>query len=77
MRKPGARSVQSTMAMWVNDAQRDRIFEMIGTHSVTYHRVRNARLEFQRRVTVGVLLGAGLLWVLIATVRNARLPELP
>ena len=63
--------------MWVNDAQRDRIFEMIGTHSVTYHRVRNARLEFQRRVTVGVLLGAGLLWVLVGALRNNGIPELP
>jgi hypothetical protein len=50
--------------MWVNDAQRDRIFEMIGTHSVTHHRVRNARAELQRRVAIGVLLGAAVLWLL-------------
>ena len=48
--------------MWVNEAQRERIFEMIGTHTVTYHRVRNARAEHQRRVAIGVLLSLALLW---------------
>ncbi|MCC6316825.1 MAG: hypothetical protein IT361_03960 [Gemmatimonadaceae bacterium] len=57
--------MQRTTGMWVNEAQRERIFEMIGTHTVTYHRVRNARLEFQRRVAMGVLLGGALLWVVV------------
>ncbi|MGQ0647356.1 MAG: hypothetical protein ACT4P7_07270 [Gemmatimonadaceae bacterium] len=52
-------------AMWVNDAQRDRIFEMIGTNTVTHHRVRNARTEHQRRVAIAVLLGAGVLWTIV------------
>jgi hypothetical protein len=51
--------------MWADDAQRQRIFDMIGTHSVTYHRVRNARLEHQRRVTVALLLAAAVLWTII------------
>ena len=50
--------------MWVNEAQRERIFEMIGTHSVTYHRVRNARGEHQRRVVIGVLFSLAVLWAL-------------
>lgn len=60
--KPRARSLQENRAMWVNEAQRERIFEMIGTHTVTYHRVRNARAEHQRRVAIGVLLSLALLW---------------
>lgn len=65
MEPQGARGMQRTTGMWVNEAQRERIFEMIGTHTVTYHRVRNARLEFQRRVAMGVLLGGALLWVVV------------
>lgn len=64
----GARSVQTERGMWVNEEQRERIFEMIGTHSVTYHRVRNARLELQRRVAIGILLGAALLLVVARSV---------
>lgn len=64
-----AQRVQYSEGMWVDEAQRERIFEMIGTHSVTYHRVRNARLEHQRRVTVSLLVGAGILWGLLAAVR--------
>lgn len=48
--------------MWVNDAQRNRIFEMIGTHTVTYHRVRNAKLEAQRRALITGLLLAAIAW---------------
>lgn len=51
--------------MWVNDAQRDRIFEMIGTGSVTHHRVRNARAEHLRHVAVALILGTAVLWALL------------
>ena len=61
----GARSLHENRAMWVNEAQRERIFEMIGTHSVTYLRVRNARAEHQRRLAIGVLLGLALLWAVV------------
>ncbi len=64
-----ARSLPEQSGMWVNEAQRERIFEMIGTHSVTYHRVRNARLEHQRRLAIAVLVGAALVWVALAALR--------
>ena len=51
--------------MWADDAQRERIFEMIGVHSVTHHRVRNARVEHQRRVAVAILLGSAVLWLIV------------
>jgi hypothetical protein len=51
--------------MWANDAQRDRIFEMIGTHTVTFHRVRNARLEQRRQAVVLALLSAAIIWALL------------
>lgn len=63
--RQGARRVREHSGMWADDAQRQRIFDMIGTHSVTYHRVRNARLEHQRRVTVALLLAAAVLWTII------------
>lgn len=43
--------------MWVNNEQRDRIFEMIGTHRVSPRRVPAAKLE-QQRVTLLIWLGA-------------------
>jgi hypothetical protein len=48
--------------MWANDAQRDRIFEMIGTHTVTFHRVRNARREHRLQMMVAALVIAALVW---------------
>lgn len=54
--------------MWVNDAQRDRIFEMIGTHSVTYHRVRNARNEHIRHMAIALIVGAAVFWALILSI---------
>lgn len=61
--------VQQESGMWVNEAQRERIFEMVGTHSVTHHRVRNARLEHQRRAVMAALVGAALLWAIVAATR--------
>jgi hypothetical protein len=60
--------MRSEDGMWVNDAQRERIFEMIGSHSVTYHRVRNARTEHQRRVLIALLVAAAAVWGLLSQV---------
>lgn len=49
--------------MWVNNEQRDRIFEMIGTHSVTYHPAHNARLEHQRVVLFACLVVVIAVWI--------------
>lgn len=62
----GAQGMQGRMGMWADNSQRDRIFEMIGCHSVTYHRVRNARLEQQRRTMILVLVTAAIAWIAIA-----------
>lgn len=51
--------------MWADDSQRDRIFEMIGTHSVTYHRVRNARVEHHRRLVILGLVALAVVWALL------------
>lgn len=57
-----AQTVRAQTDMWVNNEQRDRIFEMIGTHSVTHHPARNARQEHQHTVVAACLVGAiGLL----------------
>ena len=63
----GARGMQGSMGMWADNSQRDRIFEMIGCHSVTYHRVRNARVEQQRRTMILLLVAAAIAWIAIAT----------
>lgn len=49
--------------MWVNNEQRDRIFEMIGTHSAAHHPVPSARLEHQRMglvIWLAALIGVGI-----------------
>jgi hypothetical protein len=49
--------------MWVNNEQRDRIFEMIGTHSAAPNPVPSARLEHQRVSLVlwlATLIGVGI-----------------
>ncbi len=61
----GARRMQEQSGMWADDSQRDRIFEMIGCHSVTYHRVRNARVEHQRRLVILGLVAVALTWAAI------------
>jgi hypothetical protein len=53
--------------MWADNSQRDRIFEMIGCHTVTYHRVRNARLESQRRALILALVGVAITWIAVAS----------
>ena len=50
--------------MWADDNQRERIFEMVGTRSVTYHRLCNARLEQQRRAIALAFVAAGVTWLL-------------
>lgn len=62
-----ARSLRQQDGMWVNEAQRERIFEMIGTDTVTYHRVRNAKHEQQRRLMIALLVGAAAVWVALST----------
>lgn len=62
----GARGMQEQVGMWADNSQRDRIFEMIGCHSVTYHRVRNARVEQQRRTMILLLVTAAIAWIAIA-----------
>ena len=49
--------------MWVDNAQRDRIFEMIGTHSATHHPAHSSRLEHQRTVLAAVVVGGVGLWI--------------
>lgn len=49
--------------MWVNNEQRDRIFEMIGAHSATNHPVRSARLDQEREallIWLAALIGVGI-----------------
>lgn len=49
--------------MWVNNEQRDRIFEMIGTHRAASHPVPSARLEHQRLsllLWLATLIGVGI-----------------
>jgi hypothetical protein len=58
-----ARVMQGHVGMWADNSQRDRIFEMIGCHSVTFHRVRNARSEHHRRNLILVLVSAALAWI--------------
>ena len=55
----------SLTGMWVDNAQRDRIFEMIGTHSVTHHPAHNGRLEHQRTVLAAFVVGAVGLWIVL------------
>ena len=62
----GARGMQGEVGMWADNSQRDRIFEMIGCHSVTYHRVRNARAEHQRRAMIVGLVAAAIAWIAFA-----------
>ena len=50
--------------MWADDSQRDRALDMIGRQAITYHGVRNARLELQRRIVAAlVVVAAGVSWV--------------
>jgi len=49
------------IAMWVNNEQRDRIFQMIGTQGVSHRRVPAARLEQQR---AGILIWLGAVIVI-------------
>jgi hypothetical protein len=49
--------------MWVNNEQRDRIFEMIGARSATNHPVRSARIEQEREallIWLAALIGVGI-----------------
>lgn len=62
-----ARTLRDRDGMWVDEAQRERIFEMVGTRSVTFHRVRNARAEQHRRLVIAGLLAAAAVWMAIAT----------
>lgn len=39
---------------------------MIGCHTVTYHRVRNARVEHQRRAMILALVAAAIAWIAFA-----------
>jgi hypothetical protein len=55
--------------MWADNAQRDRIFEMIGTDSVRFHVVRNARLDLQRRLVSVLLIAAAGAWIVIELTR--------
>jgi len=51
------------IAMWVNNEQRDRIFQMIGTQGVSNRRVPAARLEQQRAgilIWLGAVIGIGV-----------------
>ena len=63
-----AQVMREQSGMWADDSQRDRIFEMIGCHSVTLHRVRNARAEHQRRILILVLVAAAVTWAILSHV---------
>jgi hypothetical protein len=53
-----AQTMHAQADMWVNNEQRERIFEMIGTHSVTHHPARDARVEHRHTVVAACLVGA-------------------
>jgi hypothetical protein len=61
--------LQAGRSMWADNAQRDRIFEMIGTDTIRLLRVRNARLEHQRHLAAAVLLAAAGVWIAVALAR--------
>ncbi len=58
-----AQRVHQWADMWVDNAQRDRIFEMIGTHSATHHPAHSSRLDHQWTVLAAIVVGGAGLWI--------------
>ena len=63
-----ARTMRDGHGMWADNAQRERIFEMIGTQTGTLHRAPGARADHPWPALVAAAAGILAVWLVLSAI---------